>query len=163
DGKLLATVSADDWSLPGEVMLWDAVSGKALAKMTGHRDGILVVALAPDGGTLASAGRDGAIHLWDIADVRAPRLRLVLRGHEREVTGLVFTPDGRTLVSAGGDRTLRFWQPTLGQPLGTLTLDAAVRSLAFGAAGAGLFWGDEAGQIVQVCPLRPDTSEVAVE
>lgn len=47
---------------------------KALGKpLTGHTSWVSSAVFAPDGRTLADAGDDGTIRLWDVTDLRAPR------------------------------------------------------------------------------------------
>ena len=68
------------------------------------------MAFAPDGNTLATAGRDRVVLLWDVSDPAQPRrLGDPLDGHSEAVSSIAFTPDGRTLATAGWDRQVLLW------------------------------------------------------
>jgi WD40 repeat protein/predicted Ser/Thr protein kinase len=74
--------------------------------LSGHTDVVLAAAFHPDGTRLATAGRDGAIWLWDLERGEAVAR---LPGHTSYVWSLAFSPDGKTLVSGSGDFTVRLW------------------------------------------------------
>ncbi|GIJ59375.1 Hsp70 family protein [Virgisporangium aurantiacum] len=56
---------------------------------------------APDGRTLATAGPNLGVLLWDLADAANPRRVAVIAPEVASVNTMVFTPDGNTLVIAG--------------------------------------------------------------
>jgi RNA polymerase sigma factor (sigma-70 family) len=63
------------------------------------------LAIAPNGRTLATAGGDPTIRLWDIATGKERRLE----GHRGTVTSLAWSSDGKTLVSGSHDGTALVW------------------------------------------------------
>ena len=71
----------------------------------------------PAAQTLAAAGDDGSIRLWDAA--RAERTG-VLKGHTDFVYGVAFHPDGRRVASASWDGSVRLWDASTGRPLALL-------------------------------------------
>ena len=74
--------------------------------LPGHTDEVFAVAFHPDGKRLATAGRDGAVWLWDL---ERGEVVARLQGHSSYIWSLAFSPDGKTLVSGSGDFTVRLW------------------------------------------------------
>jgi WD40 repeat protein len=122
DGKQLLSGSFDR-----TMKLWDANSGGLVREFKaykekefekGHRDGVICLAISPDGKRIASGSSDRSIKLWNLGDGRVT-LDFVLPGsgsaavastpspfsypsaHPGWVNSLRFTHDGKFLVSAG--------------------------------------------------------------
>lgn len=92
--------------------------------LAGHADAVYALAFSPDGKTLATAGYDRVIRLWDTDPAKRPvdgqaPLR-ELRDHSDAVYGLAFHPAGKLLASASADRTVKVWDAAAGTRLYTL-------------------------------------------
>ncbi|MGH9934954.1 MAG: protein kinase domain-containing protein, partial [Blastocatellia bacterium] len=107
-------------------------------KMTLPQAGI-VVALSPDGMTLAT-GRIGApVALWDLATGRQIRL---FEGHTEEAFYVAFSPDGRRLLTGSYDDTAKVWEVATGRELATLKGHTnRISSVAFSHDGSRILTG----------------------
>jgi WD40 repeat protein len=97
---------AQDETSRGEVVLLDlrpARELKVLAKFEGHEAGVNAVSFSRDGKSLASAGDDETLRIWDVATRQE---RIIHRGQAEPINGLAFHPDGLTVATGGGRHPL---------------------------------------------------------
>ncbi len=100
DGLTLATGGAD-----GVVKVWRRTTGQVARTVPAHRAAVSALNLTPDGRLLATAGRDNALRLVDLATGRVR----ALAEQGAPVTTLVFTPDGTALFAGQGDARWALW------------------------------------------------------
>ena len=115
------------------IWLHDALTGKALNLLTGHKYEVHSVNFSPDGKTLASGSYDATIILWDVGTGHPKK---TLTGHTAGVRSVAFSPDGRRLASGGFDETIRFWDVDTGALLRTVPGHIqSVRTVVFSPNG----------------------------
>lgn len=145
DGKRLAIAC---WTDATTIRLWDiAGEPKEWAVLKGHTGSPCKPAFSPDSKTLATAGHDKIIRIWDLAGDQ-PKERAVLKNHTYWVVSLAFSPDGKLLASSGQhDFTVRLWDMTETEPkeLTGPWLGEAPNEVVFAPDGQRLacaFWGN---------------------
>lgn len=142
-GRILA-VSPQDST---DVALWDVsdpTDPKPLSVIE-VGDNPVVLAISPDGSTLAVPTVGDVVELWNITSPEAPTLRTVLGGFENDVNVAVFSPDGSVLAAGSADNSIRLWDvadPDVPTQLSRIDgLRAAIFSLNFDPAGTRLVAG----------------------
>ena len=115
--------------LRGVAEIRDAATGKLVKAFAGHRDLVYDAELSPDEQTLATAGYDRSIKLWNVADGALVRSIDV---HNGAVFDLAWHPSGKLLASASADETVKLWRTSDGVRLDTLSQpQGEVASVAF--------------------------------
>ncbi|MDX1932666.1 MAG: caspase family protein, partial [Capsulimonadales bacterium] len=143
------------------LMLWNATSPndpRAGALLHGHERFVLAVAFSPDGKTIASAGRDRAIRLWN----RTTGAPISVLGGAQQILAVAAQPgpDGKYLASGGADGLVRIWDRRTGERKLVLTgHTGSVTSVAYTPDGKLLasggrdrtirLWDAETGQAVR--------------
>jgi WD40 repeat protein len=132
--------SADD----GAIRVWAPGSNEGVARLEGHRGGVLCIAVSPDDRFVLSCGRDATVRLWELtAAVGAGRgapLR-TFEGHRGYVECVTFTPDGKHALSAGRDGRVLQWDLESGKIVGQTPSGGWIRAMACTPDGDRVFVG----------------------
>ncbi|MDQ2717290.1 MAG: WD40 repeat domain-containing serine/threonine-protein kinase [Chloroflexota bacterium] len=128
-GKIVALAWSPDGtriasgSLDKTVRVWHA--GQQHQHAAGNKDfvyhgherflnTVFTIAWSPDNLYIASAGKDGGVHVWD-ANTGEPVY--TYEGHSSWVYAIAWSPDRKYLASAGIDKKIVVWEATTGHEL----------------------------------------------
>ncbi|MDW8351478.1 MAG: hypothetical protein RML99_06170 [Anaerolineae bacterium] len=128
-------------------------------RLTGHGGPVVAVRFSPDGSSIATAGADGIVRIWDRS---SGVLRAELAADAALISSLQFSADGAFILTADDKGAARIWdarQVNAGQPITTLqSTDGPLNSAAFSPDGAYVvttgvdqearIWDVRSGQVV---------------
>src|SRR5271166_2172015 len=106
-------------SLDGTIHFWDVRSG-AMIRVLHQAASINCIALSPNGDTVAAAGWDHKVTLWNVPKGEQTG---VLEGHSKSVNVVSFSPDGKLLATGSNDFSIKLWDAGSGALLRTITPD----------------------------------------
>jgi len=138
----------------GRVTLWSE-EGKQVREWAANRSEVYSVGFSPDGKFALTAGRDGAIKIWDVAN--GSEVRAFPAGGSY-VSAAAFSGDGKRIASASGDQKVRVWNAATGAEIEAMDLASTLNipvSVAFTAEGSVLA-GTDRGVIVRLT-MPPST------
>ncbi|WP_326642477.1 WD40 repeat domain-containing protein [Streptosporangium sp. NBC_01755] len=107
DGTRIVTASRD-----GTGRVWDAVTGRTLAVLSGHGGMVEMASWSPDSARVATASRDQTVRLWDAV---TGELQRILTGAADVVRGVAWSPDGLHVAGTSRDLTVRIWNAESGE------------------------------------------------
>jgi RNA polymerase sigma factor (sigma-70 family) len=157
DGKTL--VSLGDLG-DGTIRVWDVATRRERRRLQGpYGDGRLL-ALSPDGKTLAVTGSNHTVRLWDLTTGKELDGDL---GSQGSVGAVAITPDSRQVAVGGSDGVVRLWDRATGKELRSFRAhQQQVASLAFspdgsrllssGAFDAARLWDVQTGKEIRSFP-----------
>lgn len=101
----------------------NASTGAIDKEISEHKGFVLALAYNAKTNTVASAGWDQRIILWDAAGMTK---KIEIEAHKDRITSLSFSPDGSRLVSGSEDKTICVWDVLTGGEIFKITdhLDA---------------------------------------
>jgi WD40 repeat protein len=139
DGKTVAVGGDGD-----AIQLYDVATGKAGAKLAGHKDAVLCLAFDHEGKQLVSGGYDDNAILWDVAGAkklrdlptRPPAAPKGPEPPQNVVWSAAFSADGKQLAIGGSDTHIHLINPADGKIIRSIPgHTSSVTGLAFHSTG----------------------------
>jgi len=141
DGQSMAGVVFSTTSPAWALTVYEGQNRRAKFAFKGPERPVVDLAFSGDGQLLVSAGDDGSVRVWNVAQ---GELQALCTGHQAKVRAVAISPDGQTIASASADGSVKLWDPITGQERLTLSHDGRIAvGIAFSPDGRMLAvgWG----------------------
>jgi len=155
-GTAIAAVTGDMET----VLVWDIAAGKEIGRFKAS-EGVVRLAFAPDGKSLATCDADRTLHLYDWTSGKELRRMAPCHGP------IAISPDGRTVAVGGNQGTfddrIRLWDTATGwdacpvqglQRLGGVVVAPDSKTLAVGAGDGVQLYESRSGKLLRELPGR---------
>lgn len=137
-----------------KIKVIDAKNGEILRSIGAENSKKLL--LSPDGTKIWTAGENGTLSQWSLAEGRKIRN---IDAHADEITSMVLLKDGRTLITGSNDSTVKLWDTNTGLALATLSAIGSKDWLV--ATPDGLFDGSPATYNKIIWRFSPALRDIA--
>ena len=99
-------------SIPGDIIIFDTVTGTQTAILSGHTHNVTCIAFSLDGSSLVSGSNDKTAKLWD---VQTGGVVKTFSGHTNWVLSVSISADYTTVASGSQDSTMCLWDIKTGE------------------------------------------------
>ncbi len=145
DSSCRLVSSADD----GAVLLWAQDGTEPVARLEGHRGGVLTLDVSGNGRYLITGGRDCTVRLWDLPARKS--IRTIDPAHLGWVEAVAFADGpgdaGPVAVSAGRDGRVIKWHLLDGEELDSVSHGSWVKALAVDRGQSRVYSAGDDGDI----------------
>ena len=142
-------------SIEGELGIWRVSDGALIAKLVGHREGILDIAFSHDGKRLVTASVDATARVWDVT---TGKQLFVLRGHSSPVRNVEFSPNDRLILAAANQ--LRLYDALTGEQ--KVVIDNTGSPAHFSPSGRFIAGHPESPGAISIFDVETGTSIVTI-
>jgi len=112
------------------IYVWDRKLNQPIATLP-HDHAIALLAVNQDGTSIAAAGWDGSITVWQVDRCQSSNCHPTAQlAHEGGLAVMTFDPSGKYLFTAGWDKTTRMWEVRNPQHYTVIPHEGGVAALA---------------------------------